>query len=106
MDFRDAGKELGGTPVMPADYPTEKYYPSIHIDFKDFPELNKGIGEEFEVTIKCKVTSKNISEDGSSGSIEICSFGFEEEKPEEESKLYPTNEADRELHKMKNRRSR
>ena len=50
----------------------EPYYPTVHLDAKQFPELFKfGVSDKLEMCFMCKIKSKSESEESKSMSLEF-----------------------------------
>jgi len=93
-DFVDIGKSYGAPEATKSP---EKYYPCIEIDLNEHPGLNKDIGETCVFVAKGKVTSKRLSENDKTMTLELREIGTAEDHKKK-------NEADQALEDLKNKK--
>lgn len=71
MKFQDLGSKPMGMEV-PASPGKEKYYPSVHLDLSDFPDLKTaGIDAEVEMVFKGRIKSLHADEHKSEVCLEL-----------------------------------
>lgn len=76
----DGYHDLGSKPEVAAEPSKGKaYYPSVHLDAENFPELARaGVGSEVELRVKAKIVGASTRDDKHSFDLELREAALED----------------------------